>query len=236
MCPNPGENHPEVFGPAPERFWATHVALEPAIEGPDIEVTDRAWTVTTHTVGQVRVRVLTRDSDTALGEDILASARRFSVDHNGCEPTSRVQAAEFQRPEPYDITRIEKAESISICQYARFPEGQRPALMGSRRLQGAEADALLAGLQTAPPGTGPDRPQNCVPDMYGDSAVSIRIHHDGASHDVYAYYHWCFGNGTDDGVQHRELTADTCAPLFDPPVVLWSYSSHLRPLCNPERN
>ncbi len=232
LCPDPGKTVPEEFGPAPESLWATHVVLEPDDGSPDHSLTEGRWTLSTKAVGDVRVRVLAAEADVALVEGILDSARRFTVDHNGCEPTSPVQAAEFVRPEPYDVTRITEADSISICQYARSLGPDDPALMGSRRANGAEADAILAGLQEAPPGTGPDRPKNCVDDLFGDTALALRIHEGEATHEVYAYYDWCFGNGTDDGVQHRELTSDTCAPLFDGTVRILQYSSHLRGICS----
>lgn len=231
-CMGTGEDHPEEFGPAPEALWATHVVLEPADGSEDRTSTDGGWTLTIQSVGEVRVRALAAAGDTELVDEIVASARRFAVDHNGCEPTSPVQAAEPVRPEPHDITQVGTVDSISVCQYSRMLGPDDPALLGSWRADGADAAALLAGLQDAPPGTGPDRPKNCVDDYFGDTAIALRVHEGDETHEVYAYYDWCFGNGTDDGVRHRELTSETCAPLFEGPVRIVQYSSHLRGICD----
>lgn len=231
-CQETGEDRPEEFGPAPEALWATHVVLEPDDGSEDRTLTDGGWTLAIRSVGDVRVRALAAQGDADLVDQIVASARRFSVDHNGCEPTSPVQAAEFVRPEPHDITGVGEADSISVCQYSRTLGPADPALMGSWRAEGADAAALLAGLQGAPPGTGPDRPKNCVDDYFGDTAITLRVHVGDETHEVYAYYDWCFGNGTDDGVQRRELTSETCAPLFVGPVRIVQYSSHLRGICD----
>lgn len=233
LCAEPAEHHPSAFGEAPESTWAPHVVLESATDEPDTVVSDDGWTMSARTIGDVRVRVLSHGADGIDVDAILDNARRFTVDANGCEPTSPVQAAEFVRPAPFDVTAIEAADSISICQYARTGRPDAPALTGSREIDGRQAARLLAGLQDAPVGTGPDKPQNCVDDEYGETAVAIRLHHDGTTDDVYAYYDWCFGNGTDDGTQHRRLTAQTCAPLFVAPVRLLSYSSSLEGICDP---
>jgi hypothetical protein len=233
MCVEAPGSRPEEFGPAPESLWAPHVVLEPSDGGPDRALTDDGWTMSSRTIGDVRVRVLARDSGDVDAGAILDSARQFSVDDHGCEPTSPVQAAEFARPSPFDVATVTSADSISICQYSRAGGPDAPALTGSRRIDGDAADRLLSGLQHAPAGTGPDRPSNCVDDYYGDTAIAIRIHHDSTTDDVYAYYDWCFGNGTDDGTQHRQLTARTCAPLFAAPVRLLSFSSFLRSICDP---
>ncbi|MEZ0577213.1 hypothetical protein [Nocardioides sp. MH1] len=234
-CADSGESGPEEFGPAPMFLWAPHIVLEPSDGRPDKTLEYDGWTMTSRTVGDVRVRMLTRDADDDVdAAAILASARQFRLDDHGCAPTSPVQSPDFVRPRPFDVTAVTAADSISLCQYSRTHEAEAPALVGSRRIEGDAAQRLLHGLQEAPAGTGPDKPRNCVDDYYGDTAIAIRIHHDGRTDDVHAYYDWCFGNGTDDGTQHRELTSRTCAPLFAGTVRLFSYSSFLAPICHPD--
>lgn len=62
-------------------------------------------------------------------------------------------------PEPFDITTLRDVERASVCQYLRGIPLDEPALMGSRTMTGADADALLRGLRTAPEGGGPDKPE-----------------------------------------------------------------------------
>lgn len=219
---------PAIFGPAPEQLWQTHVALE-AADGPDVTETHDGWTTTTRTLGDVRVRLLT--DDPAATEGILASATTFTTDQHGCDATSPAQAEEFVRPPAFDVTEVEGVDAISVCQYNRDAGLDRPGLMASHRVTGAEATGLLRGFQQAPEGGGPDRPQDCLPDDYGDTVVVVRLHQDGRTDDLHVYYDHCFGNGSDDGTTRRALTAETCAPLFAPPVTAWSYQSNLARIC-----
>ncbi len=218
-----------AFGPAPERYWATHLALEPADADSDLDLTDGTWSLTSRTVGDVRVHLLTEG--TASTDEILATARHFDVDHNGCRPSSPVQASEFVRPEPFEVTDIPTVERVSVCQYQRgIPLGE-PALMGSRSMTGTDADALLRGLQTAPRGGGPDKPDQCSEDSNGDTGIALHLTHDSGTDTMFVYTDSCRGNGTDDGTVKRELTPDTCSPLFEPPVVAWSFSTSMLGRC-----
>lgn len=228
-CMTTGEQHPPAFGPAPEAYWATHVALESADGGPDISLTHEGWSLTSRTVGDVRVRVLSTDATEAAA--MLATATRFEVDQNGCEPSSPIQASDFVRPEPFDVMDIGDVESVSVCQYERGIPLDEPALMASRTMLGDDAADLLRGLQTAPSGGGPDKPDQCSEDSLGETGVALHLTHAQGSDTVFVYSDTCRGNGTDDGTVKRELTADTCAPLFEPPVVAWSFSTSLLGLC-----
>lgn len=230
-CGSGPQGNDKLFGPAPQRFWQTHVTLE-AADGPDRTATTGDWTVATRTLGHVRVRLLTDDPEAT--EGILDSARTFTTDQNGCDASSPVQAAQPVRPgEAFDVSEVRAVDAISVCQYTRrIPMGE-PGLAGSRLVVGADADALLAGLRAAPAGGGPDRPQNCADDMHGDSAIVVRLRTGDDVRDLHAYWDWCTGNGTYDGTTIRALTADTCAPLFGEPVRAVSYQSNLRKECGP---
>lgn len=228
-CPATGESHDEAFGPAPERLWRTHLALETAMGEPDLALTDGPWTLRTRKLGEVRVRLLTDDAASA--ETILDSALQFDVDQSGCAPSSPIQGVEFVRPQPFDVTQISDVDRISVCEYQRGLPLDEPALMASASLTGGAADALLKGLQVAPAGGGPDRPRNCLPDAYGETGIAVHLHHDSRVDTVFVYFDNCFGNGSDDGTVRRELTVQTCSPLFVPPVTAWSYSSHLSEIC-----
>jgi hypothetical protein len=221
------DRHPAVFGSAEAKHWAPHVAFG-AIEGvsSDGTTTFEDWTLTAKTVGDVQVRLLT-DPDTApLTEQILDSATQFDLDQNGCDATSPVQAKRFVRPAlPFDVSTVKDVDSISVCLYPRSGTSQ-PGLSASRLITRSDADALLAAIKDAPIGGGPDAPQTCLHDMYGDTGLAVRLHTGGETRDLYVYTDWCFGNGFDDGTKHRELTIENCLPLFSAdPVRLYGGSS-----------
>lgn len=234
-CPGNQNDAPRIFGPAPERLWATHLAFQDPGEDAGHTATYDGWTLVSKVIDGVEVRLLTDDADTTRG--IVASARTFDVDQNGCRPSSDVQVEGFPRPAPaYDVRKIESVDSISVCQYQKADmRSGMPSLMASRTIAGSAATDLLHGLQSAPDTGGPDRPDTCMADMSGDDAIELVLRSGSDAHSVYLYYSWCFGNGTDDGVSVRQLTPETCAPVFDPPVVAWSFSMVLAGRCSNQR-
>jgi len=203
---------PEIFGPAPERLWQTHLTFDPAEGAPDTSETWEGWTTTTRTVGDVRLRLLTDDPEATDG--LLATATTFTRDQHGCDITSPVDDAEFARPDPFDVDEVERVEAIAVCQYDRRTEAGTATLIGSHRITGDAAAALLGAIQRAPAGGGPDRPDSCTHDVFGDTAIALRLDDGEAVRDLYVYYDHCFGNGIDDGTTRRELTREDCLPLF----------------------
>lgn len=223
------DHHPAAFGRLEAKYWAPHLAFGPGFDGetvPDGTTTFAGWTLTVQTVGDVQVRLITDPATAHLTERILGSATTFDVDQNGCDATSPVQAAKFVRPTPaFDVTSVAVVDSISVCSYPRTGTAQ-PGLSASRLITGTDADALLSAIQDAPTGGGPDTPQTCVHDMYGDTGLAVRLHTGSETRDLYVYADWCFGNGFDDGTTRRELTVENCVPLFSAdPVRLYSGSS-----------
>lgn len=210
------------ISPAPDRLWRPYVAFATA-SGADVTRTHKSWQLSSRTVGDVQVQVLSSPSTAKLTGRILASARTFTVDQNGCPASSPIQANAFRRPEDrFDVTTLKQLDAISICQYAEIGTG-RPGLSASRLLSGQEAQQQLEAVQSAPAGGGPDRPQDCVSDDTGDTAVVLRLHVGTVTHDLYLYYGSCRGNGFDDGSTLRELTQQACSPLFaKPPIQLSS--------------
>ncbi|MDQ3738708.1 MAG: hypothetical protein M3337_06025 [Actinomycetota bacterium] len=209
----------------PRRYWTTHVSFA-APAGPDGTAADGTWTRTVETVGATQITVLAERRHAATAAAILDSARRVSTDHNGCDASSPIQEGDFARPSTgFDVASVATVDSISVCQYDLGRNEGVAGLIGSRRITGDDASNMLGAIKEAPVGGGPDEPENCSADLYGDTAVVLRLHHGGTPDDMHVYYEWCFGNGFDDGTNVRRLTQANCIPLFAPPVKFDSGSS-----------
>ena len=234
-----GEPAPPAGFPAVKRAeWVPNVQISSlaseAESLPDGETTDGDWTLTRATMGFVRIEVLTEAANRGLAAQIVESAVTVEIDANGCDATSPVQAVEFVRPEAFDLADIATVTSIAMCQYIRG-DPTTPGLTGSTMLTGDDAQAELEAIQAAPAGGGPDNPQNCAPDLYGDSALVLRLgDQDATASDLYVYYDWCFGNGFDDGTTRRAITADNCPALFSGAVQQFSGDGSTFALCHPQ--
>jgi hypothetical protein len=227
-CIGDGNGAPAAFDDVPVRYWAPHVWFELAEQAAGGEGTStyRDWTLSSRTVGDVRVNVLADEATVDAMEDVLASAQQVRTGDDGCDATSPVQAFRFVRPDSaFDVTTVKSVDSISVCEYDRSAGTARPGLLGSRVLDGTEAADVLAAIQSAPAGGGPDAPEHCLGTMYGETAIALRLHDGETTHDLYVYYDWCFGNGFDDGTTQRELTRGSCQPLWGGRVQLWGGSS-----------
>jgi hypothetical protein len=217
---------PGLSDEPPTRLWAPHVtlaALDPKAEASVRQVD--GWWVVERPVGHVLVRAVGQDRD--LLDGILDSAT--VVDGDGsCAPHSPVQDSAFPRPTPaFDVAGVSDVDAITVCQYD-LSGAVPPGLVAQYELAGADADRELNAIQRAPLGGGPDRPENCVPDDVGGSAIVLHLHTaatDSTVRTMYVYYSTCHGNGFDDGTALRELTANACMPLFHEPVSLTSGSS-----------
>jgi hypothetical protein len=199
----------------PVALMATHLTF---FDSPDSEAEIPAgisgWTTITRAVGSTHVEMTTDSAHEDLARQVLATAHVVDVDQNGCAVTSPIQAAHAVRPDPaFDVTSLNGVDSIAVCQYLTHGTGE-PGLMASRLLTGAAANTELAALQSAPTGGGPNDPQNCIPDGWGDTGVVLRLTSGDQTHDMYGYYEWCTHNGFDDGSAVRELTVLDCASLW----------------------
>lgn len=241
--PEPGDPDP-AFGQLPFALWQPFVKLDEA--RPDLdEYPDRKdgqweyrdWTLTRTTVGPVQITVLAPPTDSSLGDRVVASARQVETTSLGCDPGSPVQGVRFARPNGSPVPRADEVAAVAVCEYART-DGI-VGLEGSRRITGDAAQDLVRAIHDAPSGGGPDEPEHCVDDMYGDRAIALRFF---ATEDevaaplaeAYVYYHWCFGNGIVDSQGTRQLTPENCAPLFaNPPISLWSGQHSIVEACGP---
>lgn len=237
----PGDPDP-AFGALPFPLWQPFVKLDqarPDLEDPartDGEWQYRGWKMTRHTVSGVQITVLAPPDRPTLGHSVLSSVRQVRTTTVGCEADSPAAARRFSRPKGAPIPAPEAVESITVCHYSRIP-GSR-GLDGSRQITGQAAQELVEAIRDAPRSGGPDQPQHCVPDMYGDSAIALRFfgREDSTSPlaEAYVYFDWCFGNGIFDSTGSRHLTKANCAPLFArPPVTLWSGQRVVVEACGP---
>ncbi|OHV33419.1 hypothetical protein BCD49_27115 [Pseudofrankia sp. EUN1h] len=239
-CVSGGENLDLHGGGVPREHWAPHVwfAATPAAGGvdetPDGRVSADGWTRVVRTVGSAKVFVLADDAHLDDAGRIIGSARQATVDHYGCDVSSPIQAGRFARPPaPFDVALLDTVDTIAVCQYDLHRPAGSPGLQASHQFRGAGAAALLAAIRAAPVGGGPDAPETCVRDMWGDTGIVLRLAAGGLTRDAYVYYDWCFGNGIDDGTAIRSLTVGDCVPLWSGRVVHWGGSSAPFEVCHP---
>lgn len=235
----PSAFSPPPFGSLPFEFWTSHVTLtNPTADVPDGTWTYRGWTLTRRTLGDVQVVVLESPEDGGLAARVMSSARRTSLDVNGCPTVSDVQKAAFQVPEAEGVPDGDFQGVIAVCQYERG-RSAASGLVGSRQIAGADATELVAAIRDAPVGGGPDRPENCLHDEYGDTGILLRflppdwVPRDVLYPEAYVYYDTCFGNGIVDRSGSRQLTVGDCRPLFAGTVRIWEAQSDVADLCWP---
>ncbi|WP_368955801.1 hypothetical protein [Parafrankia soli] len=235
------EEEPDLHGGGvPREYWSPHVwfAATPAAGGieevPDGRVSSNGWSRLVRTVDSAKVFVLTDEAHLDEAGRIIASARQAEVDHHGCAASSPIQAGGFVRPPaPFDVAQLDAVDTIAVCHYDLNSPVGSPGLLASRELGGAEATALLAAINAAPVGGGPDTPDTCAKNTWGNTGIVPRLTTGGSVHEAYVYFDSCFGNGIDDGTTLRALTTDNCAPLWSGRVVHWGGSAAPFRVCHP---
>jgi hypothetical protein len=171
---------------------------------------DAGWVEETRQVNGEFVTVFTNDA--ALRKAILGSAEPIvGFDRHGCA-SNHPAVADGYRPDSANggLPQASAVESISVCRYAL--DSATP-LLSSSRVGGAAAKELVAAIQSAPEGEGPDV-ENAATDSHGTEVVVLRIHTADTAHEVLVRYSGESGNGFDDGTTKRELTADAIRPLL----------------------
>lgn len=212
-------------GPVPERYNVTHLEFSEPGTGAEAPDEGADWFLLSRRVGAAVVNVWSDAEHRETAQRIVDSARVVAVDPSGCAVRSPIQAGHFARPEqPFRVEDVTSVDAISVCQYALTGDTDVPGLLASHRMTGAAAREVLAAIQAAPPGGGPDAPQSCSEDSFGDMALTLRLHEGEATQEMYVYMQSCRGNGFDDGTTLRELTAEACRPLWVLPVrMTWGH-------------
>jgi hypothetical protein len=229
VSPRPGSPNP-AFGDLPFSLWQPHVRLDAVgtevsgqtgtLEHADGEWTFEGWHLARRTFDDVQVSVLSAPGSPDLSGQVFASARSVEVNANGCATTSPFGDG-FPIPEGGDVPAPPEVRAVAVCEYVRIPGSA--GLQGSWVMTGQEARDLAEAAKDAPEGGGPDKPADCSPDMWGDSAVVLRFFggDDSFLTDAYVYTDWCFGNGIATSAGVRTLTEAACRPVFSRPEVVW---------------
>jgi hypothetical protein len=147
-----------------------------------------------------------------LRERIVATVHRVETDAYGCpagHPISTTKA--WRPPAGPDIAALRDVTSLSACRYGLGSPG---LLISSLRLDGDAARQALQGILRAPRGGGPDRPQDCLPEVaWGDEAIVLRVNSAAGLTEITVRYASCVGHGFDDGGTVRGLTLAAIAPF-----------------------
>ncbi|WP_435741669.1 hypothetical protein [Nocardioides sp. SYSU DS0663] len=168
-------------------------------------------------VGDVLVRV---NAPPALREQILATVHETEVDANGCAMHLPAESAVGSRPEPAaDVTTLTDVTAVAACRY-QVPSPDAGAeetvpLLSSLRLEGEPAADVIAAVQAAPVGGGPDNPRSCLQEWsYGDEFIRVQVESGGGrSPLLHLFYSGCDHNGFHDGTAVRALTEEAVRPL-----------------------
>lgn len=175
-----------------------------------------------------------------LRDQIVATIRTVTVDHNGCpvrDPISRNPAG---RPEPAaDVARLTEVSHVAACRYD-LPRGfgdepaPDPGLMSSVGLRGEAARRVVQAIAAGREGGGPNKPDSCLPEVsYGDEAIVVRATSAQGESRIYLRYNGCDHNGFDDGVAVRRLMRAAVVPLTTGANLPWSGSAATYELIHP---
>ena len=166
----------------------------------------------------------------ALREQIAATIHRVDVDAFGCPARHPISTQPNLRPaRPVDVTALRDVTAVSVCKYellaVSYAAQPEPWLVSGRRLDGNDAERAIRQIAQAPIGAGPDNSQDCAPEVaYGDDAIVLHVRSAAGSTEIILRYSGCVGNGFDDGIEVRRLTAAAVAPFITGPNTVYSLS------------
>lgn len=210
-CPGPAE---------PGRDTGTLVAFDRTTDGPG---TRQDGDQTEVRLDGVLVTVIAPEG---LRQRIVETIRQVGdVDSHGCPTTHRISDRPEQRPaRPVDVTTLKAVSAVSVCRFG-LAEDPAPRLISSLRLDGSAAERAIREIAAAPPGGGPDNPDDCLPSVsYGDDIFVLLVRSAAGPTEIVFRYSGCDHNGFDDGVTVRSLTAAAVAPYITGPNMVFSFS------------
>lgn len=231
-CPATNQHAPGFSGEPPTEHWATHLSLVDAEPDTATQAADQVdgWWVLREIVGSVSVKAVSRDKEEA--QRLVSSVVEVDRTAGGCTPRGSIQVGYFPRPDPaFDVSTLVDVDRIVVCQYTRLNDADAAGLEATATLHGRSADDVLAAIKASPEGGGPNSPRTCSDELPGDDAYELRLETPDQTHVMYVFYSVCHGNGFDDGVTRRALTAQACQPLMERPVMIWGGSSGSVELC-----
>ena len=184
---------------------------------PDGTVEDGGWTLTTRTVGDVRLELFADARTAPSVASILASARVVERDAAGCDTTSPIQRPGFPSPPARDLAAddADTSAGAAVCEYEVGSNQGAPGLLGSRRLSPEAAARVRTAILAGAEGGGP-RSAGCGSRESFNFGTAVVLRFGGAGSedplDVYTYYESCTNRGFDDGTTLRPLSVAACSP------------------------
>jgi hypothetical protein len=177
---------------------------------------DAGWVEETRVVDGLALTVLSEDA--AERTRILDSVRPADDDCPLQHAITRAGRDGRPDPGPGGLAALGPVESITLCRYALWPTAAASPMLSTGRLVGEQARAVVRAILAAPPGGGPDRPEDCLPEVALGIEVMLLLVRDGErTQEVFVRYSGCDHHGFDDGHTLRRLTADSLAPLLSGP-------------------
>jgi hypothetical protein len=177
-----------------------------------------------------------------LREQIAATIHRVRVDDFGCATTDPISWQPRLRPSrPVVVAALRDVTAVSACKYElrdpSYAAQPQPWLVSSLRLNGAAADRAIAQIAQAPVGGGPDRPNNCVPEVAhgeGEDVIVLRVRSAAGPTEIMLRYAGCVGNGFDDGIHLRRLTTAAVAPFVAGPNTVLMFPEQMATILMPQ--
>jgi hypothetical protein len=207
---------------------------------PGIREHNHGWVEETRLVAGIKVTVFTADDGQR--RTVMDSLRPVGdTDVYGCPVHHPVAEHPDTRPSGGGLATVGDVDAISVCSYTseQIPGEERPPLLASSRLTGADAQKVVDAILAAPEGRGPngdwedplatqapasvevcrkfrsmDAPGEPDYPDYGYERLLLIVHGSQRDQEVVLRFSGCNYHGTDDGQVERQLTADVAGPLL----------------------
>lgn len=155
-----------------------------------------------------RVATVRSDHPAVLHRILRSVSVVRGTDHNGCPLHHPAFTDHAWRPTPVQGAVDGVPDVVSVCRYGSLDRPRDRGLLSfSTVLTSAHGEATMADLRSEPPGSGPNRPAQCVADaQWGDSVAVLRARFAAGWQEYVVRFDGCDHHGTDDGRTRRALT------------------------------